>query len=95
MLCDNSRTAFSMAGISYRNSWYGWKTICFSAQKAGKRSLLSKNLTGTSTLTQGVMFCASRNLYCFLTFRSRKDVFLIEIRLFAEFVMFHSPCFSR
>ena len=29
MLCNNSLTAFSMAGILYEDSRYGWKTIFF------------------------------------------------------------------
>jgi len=43
---------FSIAEISCQNSWYGWKTICFSAWKAGKRPLFSETLAGISISTQ-------------------------------------------
>jgi len=41
-----------MAEISYQSSWYDWKTMGFSAQKTGKRSLFSETSPGISTLTQ-------------------------------------------
>ena len=41
-----------MAGVSYQNAWCGWKTMCFSAQKARKRSLFSENLAGIPSLAQ-------------------------------------------
>jgi len=48
---DNSHTAFSMAGISFQISWYGWKTI-FSYPKDWKKVTFSETLAGISTLTQ-------------------------------------------
>ena len=52
MLHDNSQTAFSMAGISYQNSWYGLKTMCFSAQNGWEKVTFSETLAGISSLTQ-------------------------------------------
>jgi len=53
MLCNNSQTTFSVAGISYQNSFYGWKTMSYSVKKAGKRSLF-ETLAEISTLTHWI-----------------------------------------
>jgi len=62
ILCDNNRTVFSMAGISYQIAWCCWKKYVFSVQKGGKRSCFSDTLARISSLTQWTP-CTVRSVF--------------------------------
>ena len=60
-----------MAGISYQNSWYGWKKDVSSPQTAGKRLLFSKIVVGIAPMVVVVVLLIRRVFASLLNFRIR------------------------